>query len=204
MKNLIVSIFFIMLISCEKNNELESIEIMSYYYNYDENTKLFIEFDEYSKIDENGNVETIKRIEPFKQKYIYLKSKIDSKIIYKIEKDNKLRENKYYEKKTDTSGLHFYDGPIIRVKAKYKNNKKITFTYEKDETDLKYSLFLEIQKAISTNYNKKKYKAIDSINIKKNQKGFEKFALIKDTLNLPMPPKPIDASKQIKFPPQNN
>lgn len=195
----------IILFGCSKNeNELENIEIMSYYYNYDKNTKLFIEFDEYSKIDENGNVETIKRIKPFKPKYIYLKSKIDSKIIYKIAKDNKLSDNKYYEKKIDTSGLYIHDGPIISVKVKYKNNKVMSFTYEKGETDLKYSLFLEIQKAISKNYNKKNYVTIDSINIKKNQKDFEKFAFSKDTLSILMPQKPIDVSKQIKFPSQNN
>ncbi|MEW5677232.1 hypothetical protein ABGT15_13035 [Flavobacterium enshiense] len=198
-----LSLFLAILIfGCsQKENELESIEVMSYYYNYDGSKKLFIDLDEYSKIDAIGNVETIKRIKPFEPKYVYLKSNIDSKIILEIAKTNKSRSDKYYETKIDTNTLDFYDGPTIRVKAKYKNNKVLTFTYQKDETDLKYSSFVKIQNVISANYDKKNYVNLDSVNIKKSQKDFEKFALSKDTLSLPMPPKPIDLSEQIKFPP---
>ncbi|ESU21246.1 hypothetical protein FCR2A7T_06730 [Flavobacterium cauense R2A-7] len=197
----------ILLFGCsQKENELESIEIMSYYYNYDENTKLFVDLDEYSKIYTNGDVEIIKRVKPFEPKYIYLKSKIDTKIILNIGETNKSLNDEYYESKIDTNRLDVYDGPVIRVKLKYKNDKVISFTYEqtdKYENDLKYSLFLKTQKAISDNYNKKYYEIIDSINIKKSQKEFEIFAFRKDTLSLPMPPKPIDPSEQIKFPPPN-
>ena len=190
-----------------KENELESIEIMTYYYvpNKDQN-KLIIDYNDYSKIDANGNVETIKQVKPFESKYVYVKSKIDSEIISMIGESNKSKNDKYYETKIDTNSLEIYDGPIIRVRTKFKNNKVITFTYEKIEkyeNDLKYSLFIKIQKAISNNYNKKYYEIIDSINIKKSQKEFEKFALSKDTLYLPMPPLPIDPSEQIKFPPPN-
>lgn len=177
---------------------------MTYYYvpNKDQN-KLIINYNEYSIIDANGNVETIKQTKPFEPEYTYLKSNIDSETISMIAESNKSKNDKDYVTKIDRTSMDIYDGPIIRVRTKFKNNKEITFTYKKYENDLKYSLFLKIQKAISDNYTKKYYKIIDSANVKKNQREFEKFTLVKDTLHLSMPPLPIKLNKQIKFPPSN-
>lgn len=204
MKNLILILAIIIFGCSPKKDALESIEIMTYYYiPNEEQTKLIIDCIDYSKIDDLGNVETIRKMKPNQSGNIYLKSKIDSKIISEIAKKNKNKEDKFYETKIDTNSLNLYCGPTIRAKLKYKNNKVLTFTFGSKKEDPKYSLFVKIQNEISNNYKKKHYQIIDSINIINNQKEFEKFAFRKDTLNFPMPPMPINVSKQIKFPPPN-
>ena len=61
-------LFLILTFSCSsKSDGIESIEIMSYYYNLNENqTEFKTEIVNYSVIDENGNVETIQKI-PFSE-----------------------------------------------------------------------------------------------------------------------------------------
>lgn len=203
MKNLIPFLLIFLIIGCNSNDsEIESIEIMTYYYApNNEQTKLITDLIDYSKIDENGNVETIKKIESSESKYLTFKSKIDSKLITQIELDSKNKDEKYYETKIDTNSLHIYCGPTIRAKVKYKNNKVLSFTYGSRKDDLKFSLYIKIQSKIFNNYNKMRFQVIDSIPIRKSQKEFEKFALNRDTLNLAIPQMPRSINDQVKFPP---
>jgi hypothetical protein len=199
--------FFIFIIFCcsPKENSLESIEIMTYYYiPNEEQAKLITDCLDYSKIDFSGNVETMRLIKPNASKYVYIKSKIDSKIISEIAERTKSKSDKFYETKIDTNSLDLYCGPIIRVKAKFTNNRVLSFTYEKNETDPRFLQFIKLQNTISRNFIEKHFKIIDSLKIKNNQKKFEKFALNQDTLKLVFPKMPKNVNEQVKFPPPNN
>ncbi|ESU21387.1 hypothetical protein FCR2A7T_05600 [Flavobacterium cauense R2A-7] len=204
MKKLTLFLIIIIFGCSPKENTLESIEIMTYYYiPNEEGTKLITDCVDYSKINFSGNVETMRLIKPNESKYIYIKSKVNSKIISNITEEIKSKSEKFYETKIDTNSLDLYCGPTIRVKAKFNTNKIISFTYKKNETDPRFLQFVKLQNTISRKFIEKHFKIIDSIEITNNKKQFEKFALNLDTLKLPFPNMPKSVNEQIKFPPPN-
>ena len=90
MRKLIILLSIIVFSCSQKNNEIDRIEIMSYYYDLNDNkTGIKTEPVTYSIIDENGHVETIQKTPFSKNKYLYFKSTVDSKIIDKISLNNK-------------------------------------------------------------------------------------------------------------------
>lgn len=203
MRKLIILISIIFFSCSQKSNEIDRIEIMSYYYDLnDSQTELKMETVTYSLIDENGNVETIQKTPFSKNKYLHFKSKVDSKIIDKISLNNKNRNEEFYKEKRKKDIVEIYCGPIIRIKIKYKNQKEITFNSSDYKTNAKHKDFIEVQNLIKNNYTEKKFKKIeDSSELEKNMMTFEKYSLNKDTLELPYPPMPMPAPKkeQIKF-----
>jgi hypothetical protein len=200
MKKLIL-IFTIILFNCNsKENEIEKIEIMSYYYVPDENqNKLIMDYLDYSIIDSKGNAESIRKIDFDTKKYVFINSTTDKDLLQKISKKNRTIDSKYYQQKTDTLSGTLYCGPIVSVRIKYFDKQVVTFNYSENKIDSKYSDFIKLQNALTDNYSEKKYTSIDNSNeLKTKQKGFEKFSINRDTLNLSFP-KMARRINKIKF-----
>jgi hypothetical protein len=196
----IILLFLIFTFSCSsKSDEIESIEIMAYYYNLNENhTEFKTEIINYSVIDENGNVETIQK-NPFpKNSFINFKSTIDKKIIDKISLNSKNRNEEYYKKKRKNPVTKIDCGPINRIKIKFKNQKELTFKYSEYKTNLKYKEYAELQNVIQNNYSEKRFNLIkESTELENKLRNFKKYSMNKDTLELPFPPMP--RKYEIKF-----
>ena len=195
-------LFLILTFSCSsKSDGIESIEIMSYYYNLNENqTEFKTEIVNYSVIDENGNVETIQKTPFPKNLFINYKSTIDKKIIDKISLSNKSRNDDYYKVKPKSELIEIYCGPINRIKIKYRNQKELTFNFSEYKTDSKHKEFVELQNVINDNFSEKRFNKIDNpkeLEIKR--RDFEKYSMNKDTLELPFPPMPMPNKNLIKF-----
>jgi hypothetical protein len=199
----IMLLFLIFIFGCSsESNDIESIEIMSYYYNLNESqTEFKTEIINYSIIDENGNVETIQKIPHVKNGFVNFKSTIDKKIIDKVSLNNKMRNERFYKKNIKISLVsEHYCGPINRVKIKYKNQKELTFNYSEYKTDLKYKEIIQLQEIIKNNYLEKRFDIIKNpYRLEKKCKYFKKYSLNKDTLELPFPPMPMPPKKIIKF-----
>lgn len=203
MRKLIILISIIAFSCSLKSNKIDSIEIMSYYYNLnDSQTEFKTETVTYSIIDKNGNVETIQKTPFSKNEYLKFKSRIDRKLIDKISLNNKNKTHKFYNEKPKNPNIEISCGPIIRIKIKYENQKEITFHFSDFSNNSKHKDFIELQNLIKNNYAEKKFNKIeDSSELEKKLKAFEKYSMNKDTLELPFPPMPMQTPKknQIKF-----
>ncbi|MFV8365729.1 hypothetical protein [Flavobacterium sp. XS1P27] len=191
----IILLFLIFTFSCSsKSDEIESIEIMSYYYNLNENhTEFKTEMVNYSVIDENGNVETIQKIPFPKNSFINFKSTID-----KISLNSKNRNEEYCKKKRTNSVTKIDCGPINRIKIKFKNQKELTFKYSEYKTNSNCKEYSELQNVIQNNYSEKRFNLIKKPTELENKlRNFEKYSMNKDTLELSFPPMP--RKDEIKF-----
>lgn len=173
---------------------------MSYYYVQDQNQNKFVmDYLDYSIIDGEGNIKSIKKIDFKTKKYAFINSNIDKDVLQEISKKNRSINSKYYEQKIDTLSVKLYCGPTVSVRIKYADNQLITFNYSDDRIDSKYSDFIRLQNSLVSNYTEKKYKPIiNSIELKIKQKEFEKFSINRDTLSLSFPTMPKKIN-QIKF-----
>ncbi len=200
MKKLIIFLIIIFWNCSTKENEIENIEISSYYYNLNEKqTELKMEFLNYSIIDANGNMKSIQKIQNSENDYLFFNSKIAQENVEKIATENRKLTDKNYEMKAEVFSGVIYCGPTIRVKIKYRDKKELTFNYTEDKTETKFSAFIKVQRLIAENYNLKNYTQIENMEeLKKKQKEFEKYAINKDTLNFSFPPMP-KKGKIIKF-----
>jgi len=203
MRKLILLISIIIFSCSQKTNEIDRIQIMSYYYNLnDSQTEFKTEPVTYSIIDGNGNAETIQKTPFSKNEYLKFKSTVDRKIIDKISLNSKNKSEKFYNEKPKNPIVEITCGPIIRIKIKYKNQKEITFNFSDFKTNSKHTDFIELQNLIKNNYTEKKFNKIEnSAELEKKLKAFEKYSLNKDTLELPFPPMPMATPKkdQVKF-----
>ena len=192
MRKLILLISIIIFSCSQKTNEIDRIEIMSYYYDLnDSQTEFKTEPVTYSIIDENGNVETIQKTPFSKNEYLKFKSTVDRKIIDKISLNSKNKSEKFYNEKPKNSIVEISCGPIIRIKIKYKNQKEITFNFSDFKTNSKHKDFIALQKLIKNNYAEKTFNKIEnSAELEKELKAFEKYSMNKDTLEFPFPPMP--------------
>ena len=189
----IILLFIVFIFNCcSESNEIETIEIMSYYYNLNENqTEFKMEVVNYSIIDENGNVETIQKTSQPENGYRTFQSSVGEKLIGKIFLTNKNRNDEFYNEKHKSLIAEIYCGPTNRVKIKYKNQKEITFNFSDYKTDSKHKEFAELKNIIQSNYSKKNFNKIEKLtNLDQRRKAFEKYSLNKDTLELPFPPLP--------------
>jgi hypothetical protein len=192
MRKLILLISIIIFSCSQKTNEIDSIEIMSYYYNLnDSQTEFKTEPVTYSIIDGNGNVETLQKTPFSKNEYLKFKSTVDRKIIDKISLNSQNKSEKFYNEKPKNSIVEISCGPIIRIRIKYKNQKEVTFNFSDTKTNSKHKDFIELQNLIKNNYAEKKFNKIEnSAELEKKLKAFEKYSMNKDTLELPFPPMP--------------
>ena len=201
MRKLILLISIIIFSCSQKTNEIDRIEIMSYYYNVnDSQTEFKTEPVTYSIIDGNGNVETIQKTSFSKNEYLKFKSTVDRKIIDKISLNSKNKSEKFYKEKPKNSIAEISCDPIIRIRIKYENQKEITFNFSDHKTNPKHNDFIELQNLIKNNYAEKKFNKIEnSAELEKKLKAFEKYSMNKDTLELPFPPMPMPNKNSIKF-----
>jgi hypothetical protein len=201
MRKLILLISIVIFICSQKKNEIDRIEIMSYYYDLnDSQTEFKTEPVAYSIIDENGNVETIQKTPFSKNEYLSFKSTVDQKIIDKISLNSNDKNEAFYNEEPKNHIVELYCGPIIRIRIKYKNQKEITFNSSDYKTNAKHKDFIELQNLIKNNYAEKKFNKIeDSSELEKKLKAFEKYSMNKDTLKLPFPPMPTPNKNPIKF-----
>ncbi|MFH6958157.1 hypothetical protein ACHRV1_12180 [Flavobacterium aquidurense] len=200
MRKLVVLISIIIFSCSQKTNEIDSIEIMSYYNNLnDSQTEFKTEPVTYSIIDGNGNVETLQKTPFSKNEYLKFKSTVDRKIIDKISL-SKNKGEKFYNEKPKNPIVEISCGPISRIRIKYKNQKEITFNFSDFKTNSKHKDFIELQNLIKNNYAEKKFNKIkNSAELEKKLKDFEKYSMNKDTLELPFPPMPMPNKNPIKF-----
>nr|WP_315179952.1 hypothetical protein [uncultured Flavobacterium sp.] len=203
MRKLVLLISIIIFSCSQKTNEIDSIEIMSYYYNLnDSQTEFKTEPITYSIIDGNGNVETLQKTPFSKNEYLKFKSTVDRKIIDKISLNSQNKNEKFYNEKPKNPIVQISCGPMIRIRIKYKNQKEITFNFSDFKTNSKHKDFIELQNLIKNNYAEKKFNKIEkSAELEKKLKAFEKYSMNKDTLELPFPPmpRPMPKRNQIKF-----
>ncbi|HFG0565410.1 TPA: hypothetical protein ACGFUW_001169 [Flavobacterium psychrophilum] len=200
MKKLIL-IFTIILFSCNpKGNEIENIEIMSYYYVSNENqNKRVIDNLDYSIIDGEGNTKSIKKVDSETKKYAFISSTIDKGLLQEISKKNRNIDAKFYQQKIDTFSGRLYCGPIVSVRIKYTDKELVIFSYSDDRIDSKYSDFIKLQNSFVSNYSEKKYKPIDNTDeLKIKQKEFETFSINRDELSSSIP-KMRKKLNEIKF-----
>ena len=204
MKKLIL-IFLSIFYGCNSNeNQIENIEMMSYYYKPSENYETqILDYLHYSIIDEYGSAETIKKIDNTGNNYVKFKSVVNQELLNEICRINIKLSNKFYENKKDENVAEIYCGPISRVKIKFKDNHIITLSYYNKKDNSKYLLFMKLFNNLENNFSNKKYSVIDKNDLTtllNKQKIFEKYTINKDTLNLVFPrmPKKIDQVKFIK------
>jgi hypothetical protein len=199
-KKKLLSILLILIFSCTTHKyEFENIEIMSYYYHYDNDSKLILDRILYSYINPNGLSQTMRKTNTT-GKQIYYESKINPKILNRIISETKNKDENYFNHKNDTLGIGLYCGSIIRLKITNKNSRTLSFTFEEDKH----------VKKLSTYYNLYKKLFNDSLNIRYidesfliKQKEFEKFVIHKDTSELQLPGPP-QMNIKIKFIKPNN
>ncbi len=198
-------LFLFIFYGCNSNeNQIENIELMSYYYKPSENYETqILDYLHYSIIDENGNAETIKKIDNTGKNYVGFKSVVNKELLNEICNKNIKLSNKFYENKIDENVAEIYCGPISRVKIKFKDNHIITLSYYIKKDNSKYLLFIKLFNNLENNLSSKNCSVIDKNELPiliDKQKIFEKYTINKDTLNLVFPrmPKKIDQVKFIK------
>lgn len=199
MKKVILLILVFILGCSQERNEIETIEIMSYFYNLnDSQTEFKTETVFYSVIDKDGNVETVKKTPFSKKEYIYFKSTVGSEIIDKIFLNSKDKKEEFYNDKSKNPTVEISCGPTIRVKIKFKNHQEISFNTSDFKTNSKYIDFIALQNLIEIKYAEKNFITIeDTTDLNKKLNAFKKYSLHKDTLELPFPAMP--KKNPIKF-----
>ena len=194
MKQLFISLIVIICFSCSsKNDEIESIEVITYYYNWNnDQSQLILDCLFYSKTENDGSTEILRQILPISQDDIGYEYSVDKKLIYEIENKIMTLNEKTFEAKPKLNELKFYCGPSIRFRVKYKNNRRFSFNTDENELekDNKLQVFNTFYKAVTQNAKTKNFNKNQEIDVRKRLKEFESFTISKDTLRIPFPPRP--------------
>ncbi|WP_278034400.1 hypothetical protein [Flavobacterium nitratireducens] len=194
MKKLLFLLSFIILSCSSDQYDFKSIEIMSYYYSYEDNSKVSIDRIFYSYINSNGLSQTIKRTGPTGEEKYYV-SKTDPRLLNSIVSETKNKDENYFKQSIDTLDIDIYDGPIIRFKITDKNMKTKSFTFDEGKDLKKLSLYYNLYKTLNNSLN---IRPLDN-SILEKQKKFEQFAINKDTSELVVPRPPKMKVKFIKI-----
>ncbi len=194
----LLSILLTLLLSCSSDKySFENIEIMSYYYQYDDNSKLILNRVLYSYINPNGLSQTIRKTSVTDEDKYY-ESKIDSKLLNSIVSETKNKDENYFKQSKDSLGIKLYCGPIIRLKITYKNAKTLSLTFEENNSIKKLSPYYNLYTTlINDSINIHIHYQDDLISIR--QKEYEQFVIHKDTSGLLIPPPPKMKVKFIKL-----
>ena len=168
---------------------------MSYYYHYDDNSKLILDRILYSYINPNGMSQTIRRRNLTDEDKYYV-SKINPELLNHIISETKDKNENYFKHPKDSMIFKLYCGPIIRFKITDKNARTLSFTFQENNSIKKLSQYYNLyKKLINDSLNIKPQD--NSIQIK--QKEFQKFVISKDTSGLALPPPPKTKVKFIKL-----
>lgn len=203
MKKLIL-FFSVFIFSCNSNKvEIDNIEIMAYNYEPDYSTQQLVPKPIiYSFINTFGKSLVLRRINPNDDEVIGYPSSIEQKLIEQINVDLILKEEEDFTAR-DTSVIEIYDGPIIRIKIAYTNEKEISFIFGDKNYDgnSKFYIYKDLYDVIIEDG---KHYLLDSKKLellKNKQKDFAKYANHKDSLLLPIPPiyPPAPKIDEVKF-----
>jgi len=180
----------------DDSKELESIEIMAYYYvPNNETNKYEIDYLLYSIVESNDNAKVLRKKEPMSKEYLYYEAKISEDSIDKISKNNLNKNEEFYNNPNHITDPDIYCGPIKRIKLKYKNSRQFSFAYtSKNGKDL--NDFVNLFKILE---NSSKSIIQETEEIRNQQKQFQKFAMMKDTTMLSLPPFPKLKIDEVKF-----
>lgn len=183
----LLSILSFLILSCSSDKyDFENIEIMSYYYHYDDNSKLILDRISYSYINNNGTSHTIRKTQPLNEE-VYYESKINPELLKHIISETKEKNEIYFKKPKDSLFIRLYCGPIIQFKITDKNARTLSFTFEENNSIKKLSPYYNLYKKLINNSLNIRPQD-NSISIK--QKEFEQFVIRKDTSELAIPPPP--------------
>ena len=194
----IILISFLLFLSCGKKPKIASIEIMAYYYNFDDNQEYRISPILYSIIDKNGNLQTIRKMPSSNSKFYY--SEINDELLNKIMLESENKSEKDYEIKFDSTSTKIYCGPIIRFRIKKTNGKELSFLIDNySDSNIKFLNFVALYNKLScdTLSQLKNKNEIKKLLI--NQMSYKEFSFKKDSSNLPPPPSPAPKIDEIKF-----
>lgn len=191
---ILISIVFF---GCKDDSQkIENIEIMSYDYIPNYNLKKYeVSTLFYAKLDFDGNVQIMKLMKPLTENYLFFETKIDNNIIEKISKNNLNKNEEFYNNPNRKTDPDIYCGPIKRVKLKYKNDRQFSFAYT-SEIGKDLNDFVNLFKILE-NFSKSIIQETEEI--RNQQKQFLKFAMMKDTTMLSLPPFPKLKIDEVKF-----
>ena len=202
MKQQVIFLLLLLSFSCStKEDEIESIEVMTYYYNLNnDQSKLILDCLFYARTEKDGSTEILRQVVPTSQDAIGYEYAVDKKLLDQIEKKVITLKEKNFDVKPKGTEVKLYCGPSIRFRIKYKSKKIFSFNTDENELGNKQKLhvFNTFYKAVTYNAKTKTFNKDQVINIIKRQKEFEKFTIHKDTLRKPFPPMPRKADL-IKF-----
>lgn len=194
MKQQVIFLLLLLSFSCStKEDEIESIEVMTYYYNWNnDQSKPILDCLFYASTEKDGFTQIFRKILPPSQDGIGYAYAVDKKLIDEIENKTKGLNGETFEIRPKVTELKLYCGPSIRFRIKYKS--KEIFSFSTDENELgkqkKLQVFNTLYKAVTQNAKTKTFDKNQQINIRKRQKDFESFAINQDTLRMPFPPRP--------------
>lgn len=194
MKQQVIFLLLLLSFSCStKEDEIESIEVMTYYYNWNnDQSKLILDCLFYASTEKDGFTQIFRQILPTSQDGIGYAYAVDKKLIDEIENKTKGLNGETFEIKPKVTEVKLYCGPSIRFRIKYKSKK--IFSFSTDENELgkqkKLQVFNTLYKAVTQNAKTKTFDKTQQINIRKRQMDFESFAINQDTLRMPFPPRP--------------
>ena len=194
MKQQVIFLLLLLSFSCStKEDEIESIEVMTYYYNWNnDQSKPILDCLFYASTGKDGFTQIFRQILPTSQDGIGYAYAVDKKLIDEIENKTKGLNGETFEIRPKVTELKLYCGPSIRFCIKYKSKK--IFSFSTDENELgkqkKLQVFNTLYKAVTQNAKTKTFDKNQQINIRKRQKDFESFAINQDTLRMPFPPRP--------------
>lgn len=211
MKKLFSLILLIIIFSCKDNSrEIENLELMSYYYIPNDSIKKYgFNVLAYAFVDENGNVLMMKKVNPnpISKNYTFTSKKIDIELLKKIAEDNFDRNEEYYnntKRVYDKIDPDIYDGPLKRIRLKFKNGKNFSFVYS-SENKKNISEFVNIFKEFVNIFKELENKPDTKLSVeterivKDKQLAYQTFTMKKDTSMLPFPPFPKFKTDIIKF-----
>jgi hypothetical protein len=197
MKRLLVFLILFCFGCSSNKEEIESIELMAYRWEYKyptltEKGEFYIQPKLYSNIDLKGENESYMCEFSPNKKEVYFHSKIDEKIIEELVKESSLAQRKFeMPAGSYSTGGCFESTLTFRLNVRYADKKiksyllnypdvaKIDFTIKK----LYVSLFV--------NGTEEKVESIkDPVSLNRKKQAFINFSMRADTLILPLPPLP--------------
>ena len=175
MKRLIIFIIILFYCCNQKSDEIEKMEIISYY-NFPKNHIV------YSFVDNNHIAKTSFNSEPeFDSKINYFKSEIGKGLFDSIIEITKNAKNEDFKFKIDKNLL--YCGPIFRFKVKYKNGKEFdTFFLYINKENLKFKPFKNLYLNLINDSIKEKIKLNKNNQIDIYRKKFQKYSKKQDSI----------------------
>jgi hypothetical protein len=195
----IILISFLFFLSCGKNKpEMASIEIMAYYYNFDDNQEYRISPILYSIIDKNGNLQTIRKMPSSDSKFYY--SENNDELLNKIILETENKSEKDYEIKFDSTSTKIYCGPIIRFRIKKSNGKELSFLVDNySDSNIKFLNFVTLYNKLSSDTLSQLKNRNEIKKLLISQKIYKEFSFKKDLTNLPPTPPIAPKIDEIKF-----